>query len=164
MRNLIFAAFIIMPALSAVRAQTNRDVCHVYIIDSKSARKADEEITDIAARSKAFKIIGEFSPEINEDTLTTRHFIFPGSNLIITASVLYTDELMGSKNTQDSMLLGIAVAGKAEKSALSALNNAMAELTYNSNTDKVRAKKFVKVKGRTYLVALECECNVESTK
>ena len=164
MKQLILAKFVILLALSGASAQTRRDVCHVYIIDSQLAEKAYENITDEAAQSKAIKIIGEFSPKIYEDELTTKHFTFPGSSLIITASVLYTDELMGSKNTQNSMLVGVAVLRKAEKSAMSAVNNAVAEVTSDKNTDKVRAKQFIKVKGRTYLVGLECECNVESTK
>jgi hypothetical protein len=164
MKNLILAKVIVLLAMTAVCAQTNRDVCHVYIIDSQLAERAFENITDEEAQSKAIKIIGEFSPKIYEDEQTTKHFRFPGSNLVITASVLYTDELMGSKNTQDSMVVGVAVTNKAEKSALGVMNNAVAEVTYGKNTDKVRAKKFVKVGGRAYLVGLECECNVESPR
>jgi hypothetical protein len=162
MKNLILAKFIILLALSAASAQTKCDVCHVYLIDSRIAEKGFENITDETYQAKATKIIGEFLPKIYEDELTNKYFSFPGSNLVITASVLYTDELMGSKNTQDSLLVGIVVSNKKEKSALSVMNNAVAEVTYDKNTDKVRAKKFVKVKGRTYLVGLECECNVKS--
>ena len=42
------------------------------------------------------------------------------------------------------------------------MNNAVAEVTYDAATDKVRIKKFLIVEGRTYLVGLECECNVAS--
>ena len=162
MKNLVVANIIILLAVSAAVAQEKRDACHVYIIDSRSAEKAYENITDAKAQSEVVKIVGEFAPKIYEDEQTTKHFPFPGTRLIITASVLYTDELMGSKHTQDSLLLGVAVSNKSEESALSATDNAVAEVTYDKNTDKVRAKKFIKVRGRTYLVGLECECNAES--
>jgi hypothetical protein len=90
------------------------------------------------------------------------HYSFPGTKLIVTATVYYTDESMASKKAQDSMELGIVVGPKAEQEALSAMNNAVAEVTYDAATDKVRIKKFLIVEGRTYLVGLECECNVAS--
>jgi hypothetical protein len=60
------------------------------------------------------------------------------------------------------MLMGIGIAKKAMRDALSSADNAIAEVTYGLNTDKVRAKKFVRVKGRTYLIGLECECNIKA--
>jgi hypothetical protein len=162
MKNATLAIIISLLAMSAAVAQEKRDACHVYLIDSRLAEKAYENITDEKAQSKVIKILGEFTPTIYEDEQTTKHFTFPGTKLIITASVLYTDELMGSKNTRDSLLLGITVSNKAEESALSATDNAVAEVSYDKNTDKVRAKKFIRVRGRTYLVGLECECNAES--
>jgi hypothetical protein len=161
MKKLIFAQFVTLLVLGTVSAQTGRDVCHVYIIDSQIAQKAFENM-DVQAQENSYKIIGKFLPKIYEDELTTKHFTFPKSNLIITASVLYSDELMGSKNTYASMLVGIVLSNRKEEDALSATNNAVAEVTYGKNTDKVRAKKHVKVKGRTYLIGIECECNVAS--
>jgi hypothetical protein len=160
MRKLILAS-LLLSMLSVANAQETYDKCHVYTIDSKIAEEAfNNSIEEV--ESKAVKIIGEFFPKIGEEETTTVHYAFPGSKRIITATVFYTDEMMGSKNTQDSMLIGIVVSDKAEEDALSMPDNAMAEITYDENTDKVRAKKFIKVKGRTYLVGLECECNIKA--
>ena len=162
MRKLILINILLLLTASAVVAQDKRDTCHVYVVDTQLAEKAFENLTEEEDQSKAVKIIGEFSPKIYEDELTTKHFSFPGNKLVITASVLYTDEMMGSKNTQASMLVGVAVSARAEQSALAATDNAVAEVTYDQNTDKVRAKKFIQVRGRTFLAGLECESNVET--
>jgi hypothetical protein len=104
------------------------------------------------------KILGQFSATVGEEELTTKSFPLPGSNAVITASVYYTDEMMRSKTGSDSMLLGIVVADKAQEDALTAPNNAVAEATYNQFTDAVRVKMNVKIKGRAFLVGLQCNC------
>jgi hypothetical protein len=141
-------------------AQQRTDRCHVYVVDTALAKKAAEADEDAGAAAKAIKILGEFKPKIGEEELTTVHYSFPGTKWIVTASVFYTDESMASKKSQDSMQVGIVIAPNAAKDALSAPNNAVAETTYDASTDKVRIKKFLTVDGRSYLVGLECECNV----
>ena len=44
-----------------------------------------------------------------------------------------------------------SVIAPAEKSAV-------AEVTLNAQTDTVRAKQYVKVNGRLYLIGIECGC------
>lgn len=161
MRKLILTFSLLLLGTGGALGQERSDKCHVYVIDSKLAQKALDDATESNA-SRAIKILGEFLPKIGEEETTTVHYPFPGSKLIVTASVFYTDEMMGSKNTQDSILIGIVISPKAEQNALSNPDNAMAEVTYDNNTDKVRVKKFVRVKGRTYAVGLECECNVKA--
>ncbi|PYS46702.1 MAG: hypothetical protein DMF68_18365 [Acidobacteria bacterium] len=100
----------------------------------------------------------DFRTIIGEEELTTKTYQFPGSDLIITASVYYTDESMASSQTNDSMLLGIMVSQKAGKDATSDENSAIVEVTYSDGTDTVRAKKYIKVNGRLYLVGIECDC------
>lgn len=141
-------------------AQQQTDRCHVYVVDSALAKKASEAEEDSGAAAKAIKILGEFKPKIGEEELTTVHYSFPGTKLIVTASVFYTDESMASKKSQNSMAVAIVIAPKAQKDAFTATNNAVAEVTYDEATDKVRIKKFLLVDGRSYLVGLECECNV----
>jgi hypothetical protein len=54
------------------------------------------------------------------------------------------------------MQVAIAIAPKAQTNAISADNNAVSEVTDNVHRDAVRAKQFVKVNGRLYLVGIEC--------
>ena len=65
---------------------------------------------------------------------------------------------MASAEGADSMLVGIVMSPQAQQNAISAENNAVSEVTYNDNLDTVRAKKYVRVQGRLYLVGIECHC------
>lgn len=149
MKNIVLASFLVFVFMAITPAQTRKDACHVYVVDVELARKG------LAAGQKTFP---EFYPVIGEEELTTKTYPLPGSRFIITASVYYTDESMASAEGSDSMLVGIVVAPKAQKEAISAENNAVSEVTDNVHLDTVRAKRFVKVNGRLYLVGIECRC------
>ncbi|MCA1566207.1 MAG: hypothetical protein LC803_11330 [Acidobacteria bacterium] len=146
-------------------AQSQSDACHVYVVDVAKARKAFENFretgnaqADAKAMSVGQTLFPEFRTVIGEEELTTKTYPFPGSNLVITASVFYTDESMPA----ESMLLGIVVSNKAQANAISAEENAVAEVVYDEHTDIVRAKKYMNVRGRSYLVGVECRCKEES--
>lgn len=163
MLKLTLSLLMLLLASQIAAAQAVVDACHVYLIDREAAQKASDEYdkaTTDEQRTKALsggvKILGEFSPKVREEELTTKTFAIPGSNLVITASVFYTDEMMASATTADSMLLGIVVADKAQENALVAQNNVVAEVTYNEFTDAVRVKTNVQIKGRPFLVGLQC--------
>lgn len=156
-------------------AQTGADACHVYVVDLakssralKTAEKAASEEAVAKALAAAQTIFPEFQPTIGEEELTTKHYSFPGSKLVITASVYYTDESMASHgesaaaSRNDSMLIGINVANRGKASAIEPqAGNAITEVTYDQHTNKIRAKQHVKVRGRMYLVGLECDCMAE---
>ncbi|HJQ30566.1 MAG TPA: hypothetical protein VJ866_00225 [Pyrinomonadaceae bacterium] len=138
------------------------DLCHVYLVDVEKARKALEEYrdTDDAARdtkaiADAQVVFPEFRTVVGEEQLTTKSYPFPGARLFITASVFYTDESMASAHGSDSMQLAVAVGPKVLPDALDAEDNAAAELTLDG-ADTARAKKYLKVGGRRYLVGVEC--------
>jgi uncharacterized membrane protein affecting hemolysin expression len=134
----------------------------------KTAEKAASEAAVAKALAAAQTIFPEFQPTIGEEELTTKHYSFPGSKLVITASVYYTDESMASHgesaaaSRNDSMLIGIYVANRGKASAIEPqAGNAITEVTYDQHTNKIRAKQHVKVRGRMYLVGLECDCMAE---
>lgn len=165
MKKFVPASLIVLLVLSLAPAQTRKDACHVYVLDVALGRKAIEgfrETGDPAADAKALSVgqtvFPEFHPLIGEEELTTKTFSFPGSSLVITASVYYTDESMASAEGADSMLVAIVISPKAQRDAISAENNAVAEVTVNVHQDTVRAKKYVKVNRRLYLVGIECSC------
>lgn len=172
MRRLVFPLLLLLVVSPAVAAQSSTDACHVYLIDQAATRKAMEaydKATTEQQQEKALsngwvKILGEFSPQAGEEELTTKTFNLPGSKSVITASVFYTDEMMPSATTADSMLLGIVVAEKAQDNALFAPNNAVAEVTYNQFTDTVRVKKSIKISGRDFLVGLQCSHHTSPAK
>lgn len=154
----------------AIAAQT-ADACHVYVVDvarATRAFKAEDSSEDEQAAAKAFSaaqtIFPEFRPTTGEEELTTKHYSFPGSKLIITASVFYTDESMASygevgEDSSDSILIGITVGNRGKASALDQQDgSAIAEATNDEHTNKLRAKQYVKVRGRMYLVGIECNC------
>lgn len=166
------ASLLLVFLASGVAAQTQADTCHVYVVDlAKSTRalkaveKAESEEALAKALSAAQTILPEFQPTIGEEELTTKHYTFPGSKLVITASVYYTDESMASHgegatdSRNDSMLVGIVVASRGKASAIEPqVGNAITEVTYDQHTNKIRAKQHVKVRGRMYLVGIECDC------
>ncbi|MEW5980283.1 MAG: hypothetical protein AB1898_31205 [Acidobacteriota bacterium] len=156
-------------------AQTNPDdqahKCHVYLVDLAAMKKAfesyeenrDEDAFKEGA-TKAQRISPEFAPRIGEEQLTTRHYDFPESELKITASVYYTDESMASAEGQDSMAIGVTLNEEKLESALDGdPTNAIAEVTLNDHTDTLRAKQYVEVKGRQYLLGIECRCKTRAT-
>ena len=160
MRKILSALPALFLLAKVAAAQIGGDTCHVYVVDSDKMRRAFEKLSDPQALEKASlaaqTVFPEFRPARGEEELTTKTYPFPNSKLIITASVFYTDEMMASSQDNDSMLLGIVVARSAVRDATSVPDNAVAEVTSNEHTDAVRAKKFVKVSGRLYLVGIEC--------
>lgn len=168
MKKIILACLITLPLACIALAQNQGDLCHVYVVDVDKAKKALEnyrETGNAEADAKALSVgqtmFPEFRTIIGEEELTTKSYPFPGSKLIITASVYYTDESMASSEGADSMLLGIVISPKAQRDALSAENNAVAEVTLNGR-DTVRMKKYLRVNGRLYLVGIECKCKERS--
>ena len=150
-----------LTAFGAPPARAAGDLCHVYVVDVAKARKAQEEYLDAPSeetekRALAAQVVfPEFHTTLGEEELTTKSYRFPGSSLYITASVFYTDESMASAAGADSMLLAVAVSRAALKEALSAENNAVAELT-SAGADAARVKKYLRVGGRSYLLGLQC--------
>ena len=165
MKNFILSFTLLLPLLGIANAQSNEDTCHAYIVDVARAsraladfRESGDAEADARALSVGQTVFPEFHPVRGEEQLTTKHYSFPNSRLFITASVYYTDESMASLSGEDSMLLGIAVASRRLPDALSAsvTNSAIVEVTNNQHTDTVRAKQYVRVNGRLYLIGLEC--------
>jgi len=157
---LIIIAFVVP---GRAQTQNRGDRCHVYIVDVQKARKAFESFSDtgdakvdVKALTVGQKMFPEFLTVLGEEQLTTKTYRFPGSRLVITASVYYTDESMASSQTNDSMTLGVTVSRRAVADATAGENIAIVEVTYNDNTDTVRAKKYLRVNGRLYLVGIEC--------
>jgi hypothetical protein len=170
MRRIVNASIIVLIVLGMAPAQTRKDACHVYIVDVALGREAFEGFhetgnseADAKALSVGQTVFPEFRPLIGEEELTTKTYPFPRSSLVITASVYYTDESMASAEGADSMLVGIVISPKRQRDAISAENNAVSEVTDNDLLDTVRAKKYLKVNGRLYLVGIECRCK-ERTK
>lgn len=161
MHILAAACLLLMLFLSAF-GQSVPDVCHVYVIDVAKAKQ------DERALGAGQTIFPEFNPVIGEEELTIKRYPFPGSKLVITASVFYTDESMASHphgefvSHSESMLIGITVGSKARRNAISAgAEGAIAEVTYDQFTNIVRAEKYIAVRGRSYLVGIECDCMAE---
>ena len=162
MRKFVFAKLVIVLMLGTASAQSQGDVCHVYVLDVAKAKRAAASFTETgnaAADAKALSagqtVFPDFYPVMGEEELTTKTYRFPGTRLMIIASVYYTDESMASEEGSDSMIISIAVAPKVLRDALTAENNAAAELT-SHKLDTVRAKKYMRVNGRLYLLGIEC--------
>ncbi len=147
-------------------AQAHGDLCHIYVVHREKALKAFDDYRDTGNPEKdaramlaAQTMFPEFKTTVGEEELTTKSYPFPGSKLFITASVFYTDESMASQRSGPySMIVAVAVANKPLKDAFasSVKGSAAAEVTYNEHTDTVRAKQYVTVGGRSYLVGIEC--------
>jgi hypothetical protein len=125
MRQVVFVNLVLLLILGTASAQSQSDVCHVYVLDVARARRAAETFTETgnaAADAKALSgiqtVFPEFSPLMGEEELTTRSYRFPGARLMITASVYYTDESMASSEGSDSITIGIAVPPRSVKMPL----------------------------------------------
>jgi hypothetical protein len=169
----LLTSLFIFGALTSSAQEQGKDACHVYVVNVaktnrayKSLSPSNNDAADEKALSVGQTIFPEFRPTIGEEELTTKHYSFPGSKLIITASVFYTDESMASHghgefvSHSESMLIGITVSPRAKHDAIgrSSGNHAVAEVTYDQYTNKIRAQNFVTVGGRQYLVGIECDC------
>ena len=155
MKNVFFAALLILILLFAVNAQIGEG-CHVYIVDVAAAEKAGRLGTDCKDESKCgVTTFPEFKPTVGEEELTTKTFKFPNSSLVITANVYFTDEMLASASGADSVLLSVTVAPKALKDVMSDENSAVAEFI-SGNADAIRVKRFYKIAAKSYLVGMEC--------
>ncbi len=149
--------------------QAKGDVCHVYLVDVDKATRAIEN-SDEKLEAESQTIFPTFVTEIGEEVETTKTYLFPKSKLFIVAQVFYTDESLYSKNTakdskytgtDESIILTIAVSRKKNPKELSETTNSLTEATYDQNTNKLRAKQFITVNGKKYLVGLECDCSLK---
>jgi hypothetical protein len=155
--------FIVFSGSMTVFSQPRVDTCHVYVVDVQKAR-AEYEAGNVKALTAAQKVFPEFFPKIGEEELTTKTYPFPGSKLVITASVYYTDESMASAETSDSMLVGVAVSPEPQRDAISSVDNALMEVTLGLNRQTVRAKKYLQVNGKLHLVGVECRSDRPKSK
>ena len=161
MKRLPAALLAVLFASAWAPARANGDLCHVYVLDVAKGRKAwGEDLGDSEKMKRALAgsqvLFPEFRPARGEEQLTTKTYRFPhGRGLHITAGVYYTDESMPSAAGADSMLLAVALSGKQLDDALTAENNAVAELT-SATADTARVKKWVRVGGRLYILGLQC--------
>ena len=121
--------------------QRGSDNCEVYVVD---------------ADAKKDVMLEKFVTFIAEEELTNKSYRFLKTGLFITASVYYTDESLSSQHGADSIMLGIAISSKPLSSAFSTRHNAFAELTL-ATLDTVRVKTYYTVKGRRYLVGIQCQ-------
>jgi hypothetical protein len=158
--HLFLAILIVLVLAETTQAQAQDDVCHVYVVDSALAdryREASEK-EQVRLAKLAETVFPEFHPKIGEEELTTKTYRFPRSKLIITASVFYTDESLRSVKSADSINVAVVVSSRRRQEALSADNNAVAEATYTGEPLTIRARKFVLVNKRWYVVGIECHC------
>ncbi len=133
------------------------DGCHVYVIDIAVAEKVAKSGIECTEESKCgVTTYPEFKPKLGEEELTTKTYKFPKTNLLITANVYFTDELLASASGADSVLLSITVAPKVLKGVMSDENSAVAESSFGRNTDAIRVKRFYRIVGKSYLVGMQC--------
>jgi hypothetical protein len=164
---LAFCVFMVTSIGQTTQAKnTEGDLCHVYVVDVALGERlkelflksenpeSDEKLLNLKKETEIN--FPKFETKIGEEELTTAHFPFPKSKMIITASVFYTDESLGS-----SMIMGISVTNKKENYSIGypPLNSSITEVYYNDKTSIVRTKQYVKVLGKMYLVGLECDCS-----
>lgn len=136
----VTAILVLTPCANNVLAQRGSDNCEMYVVDGDAKKDV---------------MLEKFTTTIGEEELTNQTYPFLKTGLFITASVYYTDESMASEHGYDSMMLGVAVSKKPLGDAFSTPNNAFAEVTL-ATLDMIRAKMYYKVKGRTYLIGIQC--------
>jgi len=159
------ATLLLMMILTVMVSVKASDTCHVYMIDVEKADKFSDAAMSSKSEHEAEKllskyvtILGEFKTVIAEEETTTKVYKIPNSKLFVTASVFYTDEMMASVDTVESMSLGLAVARKSYESALFAPNVIQTDVTYNDFTDVVRVKTFISINKKRFLIGLQCDC------
>jgi hypothetical protein len=143
--KLILLLLVMLLAIG-VSAQSNSCFPHCHQCEIYAA--------DIASKRILKKV--EFSPLTGEEELTNKVFRIPGTNLMVTASVFYTDESMASKSGLDSMQLAIAVSHRSWPDAFRSPNNAITEITL-ATFDTARVQTNVRSGSRRLLVSMECK-------
>lgn len=173
MKTIIINAVLIILTFSGYASSQlteSGDVCHVYVVDVDKAIKALEDF-DEKLENESQTVFPNFTTEIGEDVETVKTYSFPKKNQFIFAKVFYTDESLSSKyldknskdkNTNQSIVLTIALSKRKDFKELSETKNSTTEVTYDKNTNKVRTKQFVVIDGKKYLVGLECDCTLKN--
>lgn len=133
---------------SSTAAQTNSCFPHCHQCEVYAA--------DLASRQILKKV--QFSPVPGEEELTNQVLRIPGTKLVITASVFYTDESMGSRAGADSMQLAVAVSNHSWTDAFRSPKNAVSEITL-STFDTARVETNVRSGSRRLLIGMECKNN-----
>jgi hypothetical protein len=127
-------------------AQTNSCFPHCHQCEVYAADRASRRILK--------KV--QFSPLTGEEELTNQVLRIPGTRLVVTASVFYTDESMASKAGADSMQLALAVSKHSWPDAFQSPNNAVSEVTLRT-FDTARVETKVRSGSRGFLVGMECK-------
>ncbi len=131
-------------------AQTNSQIGSC----SPHCRQCEVYAADVASKRILKKV--QFSPVTGEEELTNKVFRIPGTNLMVTASVFYTDESMASKAGLDSMQFALAVSKRSWPDAFARPNNAVAEITL-ATFDTARVETNLRSGSRRLLVSMECK-------
>ena len=157
MRSLTISGIVLLIAGASMFGQKG-DGCHVYVIDYAVAEKAGpagcaNEKDESRCGVTTFP---EFKPEIGEEVTTTKTYPFPKLNLVITANIVFTDELLASSKGSDSIMMSITVGPKELRDEYSNENSAVAEFTLADTADAMRVKRIYRLQGRRYFVGLEC--------
>ena len=137
---IIIAGLALVLSSNDALAQKSSDNCELYVVDVDLKKEV---------------LLEKFTTVIGEEELTNKSYPLLKTGLVVTASVYYTDESMASAHGNDSMIVGIAVSGKALPNAFSTPNNAFAEVTL-ATLDVVRAKMYYKANSKTYLIGVQC--------
>ena len=148
------------------------DQCYVYAVDPERGRKWYEEVDlaefqampeeeQKAVASQFEKHFEPFSPDDEEEDLTTKHYQLSFGEGVITASVYYTDESMaveiGDRSAAiDTMMLCVVLGEEEYANACEAPGGAVAE-TAEGYTLKNRVMKRAELNGRNYVIGMVCE-------
>lgn len=156
-RSLIASGVLLWAFVAGLYGQKG-DGCHVYVIDYAAAEKAGPEgcLKDKDESKCGVTIFPEFKPEIGEEISTTKTYPFPKLKFIITAKILFTDEMLSSAKGSDSLMMSISVAPRELRDEFSDENSAVAEFSLADMADAMRVKRIFRLQGKRYFVGLEC--------
>ena len=140
-RNLILAWMPLLLCAVSSSAQAISHRCEVSVIDFSTDTGKD---------------LGSFNTIVANEKELTKSFSLPGIKLIATASVMYGKEDSYAEGSEpDEMILALAVGRKAQRDALSVLNNAVARVPLKTFES---AKVQMNVRGKSQIMILVMEC------
>ena len=151
MRFLHIIAIILACAFITAAQSYDSDRCVLSTLDISGINDKNlEKMRDVPE-----KPLGTFETVIAEDTLTTRVYRLPRTNLFVIASVYYTDESMASKTGADSISLELLISKSRRRSLVKALHYADGEVPY-ANFEVARVSTIVSSAGKRIIVGMEC--------
>jgi hypothetical protein len=159
-RGSFLVAICVLMTSTAWAQESSKHECHVFVADFANTLAALKE--NQAPPPGADTTLGRFQPALDLNKPTTQWYSWPGRDLVISATVLYTQRSLPL--SKYAMTLAIAVAKGPVPNALADNGAAVAAVSLEPDTFIVSVRQRLLLGGKPWVVGLQCQTRTDEAR